>query len=313
MPPAANRCATTETTAAGRAAWGTSTSLSHFVRGCFAVSLGTALFTSCQGKPLPANRSADLDEDLPTDGGNSNPPPVTSLKAKINEVMVTNTDTLSDAEGAFPPWIELYNPTDDSIDLSGVPFSDDLLLAGKWEFPKSRLSIIPPQGFLVVFCDGDTKAKGAIHTSFALAPGPLTLVLNKGADLFFFDASGLGADQSAGRSPEGNAVVKILASPTPGALNSAPFEPPQADFLRGDATEDSRVNVSDMSEIIAFLFRSEPGPPCLDRMDADDNGKVDVADVMRIGNALFRHGPPLAAPFPFPGPDPTDDPLPCRP
>ncbi len=283
---------------------------------CLACLLGCLLSNlACRPRSLPSSQSADRDEDVgPPGSGSGNgsqPPSVKDLKVKINEVMVSNAHSLADEDGFFPPWIELFNPTDSPVDLSSVPLSDDLGLSGKWVIPRSSAVVIAPRGYLVIFCDGDPRARGGLHASFELVPSSLMLVLNKGSDLFFFDASSLGTDVSAGRTPDGERTIRALASSTPGAANSGPAEPPDAAFVRGDANGDGRVNITDMAEILAVLFQSRPGTSCLDRMDADDNGKLDLADALRIGDSLYRHGAPLAQPFPTAGKDPTEDDLAC--
>lgn len=270
---------------------------------------------ACQGKPLPSNRSVDSDfEGTPgSSGGGVGPPaPVRSLKIKINEVVLENPGTLSDERGEHPPWVELFNPTEDHVDLSGVPLSDDLGLAKKWAFPESSASIIAPHGYLVVYCDGDPRGLGGLHASFRLVPGSLTIILNKGADIFFGDGGSLSPGESLGRYPDGDSRVSTLSRSTPGQPNSEPVVALPVTFVRGDANEDSRVNVSDVTTVLLVLFGSRPAPACQDRLDADDSGKVDLGDALRISNTLFQRGAPLAPPFPGAGSDPTADDLPCR-
>jgi hypothetical protein len=258
------------------------------------------------------------------DGDGEPPPsedcmPPASTPAKINEVMVENTATLADASGAFPPgWIEIFNPTEEEINLGGVALSDDLIDARKWLFPCIPESVLPPGGFLVVFADGDADEPDDLHASFVLDPdGFLQLALNGGSELFFFDASQLGRDESAGRVPDGSGAPVVLEAPTPRASNSGgggvPPEEPAGLFIRGDGSSDGRVNVIDMVAILGFLFRAEPVTPCLDRLDVDDDGDVDLVDPISIGNALFAGGPAIRPPFPQAGTDPTVDDLPCPP
>lgn len=53
---------------------------------------------------------------------------------RINEFMALNKSTLTDMNGQFSDWIELYNPTEDEIDLSGWSLSDDKDMPKKWIF-----------------------------------------------------------------------------------------------------------------------------------------------------------------------------------
>ena len=43
----------------------------------------------------------------------------------INEFLASNVSGLQDGSGAHPDWLELYNPTEDWIDLDGWMISDD--------------------------------------------------------------------------------------------------------------------------------------------------------------------------------------------
>jgi len=85
-----------------------------------------------------------------------------------------------------------------------------------------------------------------------------------------------------------------------------------AAFLRGDANQDGRVEISDPVQILAYLFLGVAAPPCLDAADADDSGRLDITDPIVILGFLFRGSSEPAAPGPFDaGPDPTPDPLSC--
>ena len=82
------------------------------------------------------------------------------------------------------------------------------------------------------------------------------------------------------------------------------------DFIRGDSNGDLRLNITDPVLTLFFLFRGE-SLRCADAADFDDSGVVNITDALNSLDALFRSGPPPAAPFPFPGADPTVDALEC--
>jgi hypothetical protein len=63
-------------------------------------------------------------------------------------------------------------------------------------------------------------------------------------------------------------------------------------FLRGDANNDKKVNVSDVVYLINYLFKGGPAPlPAPIVGDANCDGKVTVADVVYLINYLFKGGP----------------------
>jgi hypothetical protein len=290
---------------------------------------GLALRLCALGLLLPACDRNDLQDGPSSSGGSVEepPPPPTgdcpelpaaaALKVKINEIMTQNTATLEDEDGQVPAgWIELYNTSDtDEMDLRGVPLSDDLGKPDKWTIPCVPQAKVPPLGTLIVFTDGDTLDEDDFHASFTLPTAGLAqLILNKGTDIFFFDVSKLGADQAAGRFPDGGPAIAVLSEPTPGALNKEPAgsgTPAEASFVRADANEDARINITDMLAILKVLFQAGTPPSCRDRMDSNDDGAVNLTDVTYIGQALYQHGPTFPPPFPQAGKDPTADGLSC--
>ncbi len=76
----------------------------------------------------------------------------------ISEVMTSNKNTLIDETGAYPDWIEIHNPGDTPVDLSGYGLSDDASQPFRWVFPRC---VVPPHGYQLVFASGrDTTAAG---------------------------------------------------------------------------------------------------------------------------------------------------------
>ncbi|MCB0768280.1 MAG: lamin tail domain-containing protein, partial [Flavobacteriales bacterium] len=69
----------------------------------------------------------------------------------INEGSSRNYRTLADENGEFHDWVELYNTTDQWLDLEGYCLSDDSTNATMWTFPSTEIA---PHGYLVVFCSG---------------------------------------------------------------------------------------------------------------------------------------------------------------
>lgn len=86
-------------------------------------------------------------------------------------------------------------------------------------------------------------------------------------------------------------------------------------FLRGDADGDLYLDLSDVINNLVFMTGACPecpDPTCYKALDVNDNGVIDLADGVQLVNYLYTFGPPPAAPFPEPGPDPTPDDLTCE-
>jgi hypothetical protein len=82
-------------------------------------------------------------------------------------------------------------------------------------------------------------------------------------------------------------------------------------FVRGDATGDGLVSLSDAVRLLDFLFRGMSPPGCLRAGDGDDDGAVTLTDVLYLLGHLFRGSGTPPAPFPGCGADPTSDGLGC--
>jgi hypothetical protein len=78
----------------------------------------------------------------------------TSQHIVINEIMTSNATTISDEDGDFPDWIELYNSGEEPVDLTGWGLSDDTINPFRWVFPQV---IIQPQEFLLVWASGKDR------------------------------------------------------------------------------------------------------------------------------------------------------------
>ncbi len=82
-------------------------------------------------------------------------------------------------------------------------------------------------------------------------------------------------------------------------------------FIRGDATLDERVNVTDAIAVLRHLFAGSP-VRCEDAADVNNDAAVRLDDVTALVAYLFTNAEPPSAPFPEAGVDPeADDGLGC--
>gem|GEM_PF-198799 len=135
----------------------------------------------------------------------------------INEFMASNSSTLSDPQGEYEDWIEIYNSGEDSLSLSGMYLSDDPAEPTKWQFPDISLN---PGAFLIVWTDGDTDADG-LHADFKLS-GSGESILFSNADQKVIDTLTFESqteDISFGRYPDGSDNWGFM-NPTPGLANT---------------------------------------------------------------------------------------------
>ncbi len=89
---------------------------------------------------------------------------------------------------------------------------------------------------------------------------------------------------------------------------------PALAFLRGEANDDGKVDISDAVSILNWLFLGEAEPDCLSAADVHGDKAVNISDPVYLLSHLFLGGPPPAAPFPECGPldPPPDGSLGCK-
>ena len=143
----------------------------------------------------------------------------TDLSVVINEVMPSNVSSARDPQGDFDDWIELHNPTDEEIDLSGMYLSDNQNDLRQWQFPSGTKML--PKGYLLVWADGDVKKTRGYHAGFKLSGNGETILLvdtnERGNGIIDqFTYSEVSKDESFGRIRSGELSVM---PPTPGREN----------------------------------------------------------------------------------------------
>ncbi|MBO4849299.1 MAG: lamin tail domain-containing protein [Prevotella sp.] len=79
---------------------------------------------------------------------------ILSVVIVINELMASNVGSVMSPAYNFDSWIELYNPTEQPVNLSGMYLSDDAYNLKRWKLP-SGIGAVPAKGFLVVWLGSD--------------------------------------------------------------------------------------------------------------------------------------------------------------
>ena len=68
-------------------------------------------------------------------------------------------------------------------------------------------------------------------------------------------------------------------------------------FIRTDANGDGRINISDVSFLLSWLFRAGRAPTCLASVDSNTDGLVNIADAAYSLNWMFHGGPQPQGPL----------------
>lgn len=135
---------------------------------------------------------------------------------RVNEVSASNNYYVNEYNKRND-WIELYNTTDEDIDLAGMYLSDNVNKPQKYQITAQEdvNTIIPAHGFKIVWCD-KLEPVSQMHATFKLAAEGGAVVLTA--------ANGEWADtlnycehtdkQTVGRYPDGGSGVYVLTIPS---------------------------------------------------------------------------------------------------
>jgi gliding motility-associated-like protein len=191
-----------------------------------------------------------------------------SAQVVINEVSASNMNTITDSYGEYEDWVELYNTTAATVDLSGWYLSNKVNNPLKWPFPAG--ASIAANGHLLVFCSKrDLVAGTEYHTNFKLnqSDDDHVLLSDPGGtlvdDVLLDPPTKL--DDSRGRTTDGASTWSLFLTPTPNAANSGaspeyaprPQMSPAAGYYSGSVSV--TLSTSDAASTIRYtLDGSEP-------------------------------------------------------
>ena len=172
----------------------------------------------------------------------------------LNEVQAENLTGPTNSAGQRTAWVELYNPSTNSVTLTNLYLTASYSNLTHWAFPAG--AFISPGQFKLIFTDGLTNLStlSELHTSFSLAPGTGSIALAR-LDAIVANTNGPGnASESAGTFGQGSsgyqsdvipAAFNLLASPgtTLTLSGGAPASPPDG----GGGTSTSWSTLTDGS------------------------------------------------------------------
>ena len=144
-------------------------------------------------------------------------------------------------------WVELYNTTDNEIDVEGMYLSDNLTKPKKYQITGGEgiSTVIPAHDYLVVWCD-KLEPLTQIHADFKLAAegGDVVLTAKDESWSNQLNYAQMNANQTVGRYPDGATDVIVMNVPTIARANitsSYVTVVPQSDTgihdIMADATE----------------------------------------------------------------------------
>ena len=147
-------------------------------------------------------------------------PPYNPSGVTISEIMAVNHSTLTDEDGDYSDWVEIYNGSTQPVSLEGCSLSDDDTDRRKWIFPDVTIG---GGEYLLVFCSGKdrTDPDEQLHTNFKLSKdGEALRLYNPVSDaISYVRYESAVADVSFSRLADGS--MTALMDPSPGQPNTA--------------------------------------------------------------------------------------------
>ena len=213
-----------------------------------------------------------------------------TAQIKINEVMVSNTMSYDPSQLNFSDWIELYNPSNSTVNFKNYYFSDDLNQPAKWQITTSKASITK-LGYSLIYFD---EANKDMNASFRLEP--------KGGTIYMYDTTKKLIDKvtypalnngniSYGRTADGGNEWSLIAYPTPKTTNAKGF--PTAKQADSPLFSEPAGFVSGTKQIT--LSSKTPGAVIYYTLNGDEPFDpvtlVTDASKMQTGKALVYNGP----------------------
>jgi hypothetical protein len=157
----------------------------------------------------------------------------------INEWMASNPGAVADpADDDYDDWFELYNPSNEAVDLAGYYLTDTLTDPTKYRITTNGPHVIAPQGYLLVWADNETgqNMSGGVprtdlHVNFQLsrAAESIGLYAPNGTAVDTISFVNQLDDVSQGRFPDGTAnIVLMPGTASPRAANYLDGNDPDA-------------------------------------------------------------------------------------
>lgn len=176
--------------------------------------------------------------------------------------MASNNTAISDEDGDFSDWIELYNYGSTPINLQGYGLSDDTATPFKWTLPSF---IIQPDTYLLVWAsDKDRTIAGQpLHTNFKISSG--------GEAITITNPQGVLIDES----PDGTGSWLYFYTSTPNASNTGTgltelLTPPVFSQQSGLYTSSFDLTISHSNPNAVIVYTTDGSEPLIDNLTSTD-------------------------------------------
>ncbi len=177
----------------------------------------------------------------------------------LNEIVASSDSMsgISDPNGGYPDWIEIYNNSDQPVSLNKYYLSNDVHTPKHWAFPSD--ATIGPGEYVIVWADRDVDEEG-LHSDFKLD--------KSGGDLLLSYDDGEIIDQMSYDAQETNIALARVPNGVGDFVNQPSTWKQSNDMLTSvqtapDEKEVLIINPNPVSpgEVLGIVWMEEPNSP----------------------------------------------------
>jgi hypothetical protein len=177
----------------------------------------------------------------------------------FNEIQIQNASTYDDAQHEFDPWIEIFNPNPFQVNLAGYSIVADNNTPWTISNERPASSIIPAQGFALIWCDSDTT-DDITHVPITLVnSGSLQLlgpVNSEVIDSYTYPVTSV--NESYGRSNDGSSQSQTFTIPTPTVTNQLVIISPEDIVINEILTANQNDSIDEFGELEDWIELYNP-------------------------------------------------------
>ena len=212
----------------------------------------------------------------------------------INEIMVSNVDQFFSPAFNFDGFVELYNPTDRSVELEGLLISDPTNGEGPWRIPAGA-GIVPAKGFDIIWFDSNDGYEWNAPFKLDVDGGSIRIADASG-NVLAEEAYPAGMERvSYARTQDGAGEWGLTGTPTPyESNNNATFateqlEAPVVDQPSKLFTGTVAVKVT-IPAGCTLRYTTDGTLPTLTRGETSSTGRFNVKETTCYRFRLFADG-----------------------
>ena len=137
----------------------------------------------------------------------------------VNELMASNVGTVMSPATNFDSWIEVYNPSDEEVNLAGMYMSDDAANLTLWHLPQD-IGSVPAKGFKVIWLGSNNIKTTQAPFKLDCDGGTIYLSDQNGNLIFSQDYPEAMSRTAYARKVDGTGEWGWTADATPGESNA---------------------------------------------------------------------------------------------